>query len=403
MGLEKIGKIIGKEVIAWTRTSASKSLLATKPVKINTTGLRLAPKLEGDVVQISTKVKSPETYIDMIEHFSTKHPQNKELVKNLAIKGVEAHPTDIRLINIKDSIIDDSAIYMKDLSRSISLKPTADSYLLRYEALMDKGRTKEALNDLKKGIEYAKKEKMEPEFIAELENLLGSNNSNIARKLKPLKLTKEQEQFNAKVDEYWNKSQKEINDIFEEKRYFSISNANSTQVETSAKNHLLNSIKQIGKAEDFGLTKNQKLYHGTDSESYNLINTYGFDLNKCGRTESGKGAYFGFDMQSVREAYGSNVVVARFTGENIAKVEPGVYDTIAGSGGVTPFKINLADRLGLDICKDKDIKIIDEIISKYYNSILESKGIQGIITDRSFNAGMPYFMVPNPSKYIEIL
>ena len=49
------------------------------------------------------------------------------------------------------------------------------------------------------------------------------------------------------------------------------------------------------------------------------------------------------------------------------------------------------------------MKIIDEIISKYYNSILESKGIQGIITDTSFNAGMPYFMVPNPSKYIEIL
>ena len=266
---------------------------------------------------------------------------------------------------------------------------------------MEKGNTKEALNDLKKALEYAKKEKMEPEFISELESMLGSSSSDIARKLKPLKLTKEQEQFNIKVDEYWNKYKKEINEVFEQKGYFNISNANCTPVEISAKNHLLNSIKQIGKAEDFGLTKNQKLYHGTDSEAYNLINTYGFDVNKYGRIESGKGIYLGFDELAVRKAYGANVVVARFTGENIAKVEPGVYETIAGSGGLTPFKINLADKLGLDICKDD--KLIDEIISKYYNAMLDSKGIQGIITDVSFNAGMPYFMVPNPIKYIEIL
>lgn len=399
MGIGKIGTTIGKEIIAWTKTG--KSLLATRPVKVNTAGLRLAPKLEGDIVQISKRVKSAKTYMDMIEHFSMEHPQNKQLVKNLAIKGVETHPTDIGLIISKSCIINDSAIYMKDLSRLISLKPTAQSYILRYSELMEKGNTKEALNDLKKALEYAKKEKMEPEFISELESMLGSSSSDIARKLKPLKLTKEQEQFNIKVDEYWNKYKKEINEVFEQKRYFNISNANCTPVEISAKNHLLNSIKQIGKAEDFGLTKNQKLYHGTNSEACNLINTYGFDVNKCGRIESGKGAYFGFDEQAVRKAYGANVVVARFTGENIAKVEPGMYETIAGSGGVTPFKINLADKLGLDICKDD--KLIDEIISKYYNAMLDSKGIQGIITDVSFNAGMPYFMVPNPIKYIEIL
>lgn len=35
MGLEKVGTTIGKEIIAWTRTSGSKNLLATKPVKVN--------------------------------------------------------------------------------------------------------------------------------------------------------------------------------------------------------------------------------------------------------------------------------------------------------------------------------------------------------------------------------
>ena len=52
MGIGTIGTAIGKEIIAWTRTGG-KSLLATIPVKVNTAGLRLAPKLEGDIVQIS--------------------------------------------------------------------------------------------------------------------------------------------------------------------------------------------------------------------------------------------------------------------------------------------------------------------------------------------------------------
>lgn len=67
MGLEKIGTKTFKEIIAWTRTGASTSLLATKPVKVNTSGLRLAPKLEDDVVQISKQAnrwtKNPKEYI----------------------------------------------------------------------------------------------------------------------------------------------------------------------------------------------------------------------------------------------------------------------------------------------------------------------------------------------------
>lgn len=398
MGLEKVALNFMVE----RGGKLTRSLLCTKPPKmpINIKGLSYAP-LNNDVVQFSRKVKPAETYISMIEHFMTKHPQNKKLVQNLAIKGVEAHPSNLGLIGIKNFLSNDSNAYLSDLSRSISLKPNSQSYLMRYQEFMEQGKSKEAFEDLKKALEYAKKEKCNPEIISEIENMLCSNVSDVARKLKPLPLTNEQKAFNTTVDNYWNKYQKEINEAFDEKGFFQLSNANCTMVETTAKNHLLNSIKQVGKAEDFGLTRNQQLYHGTDSHAYNSIKTYGFDLSKCGRTETGKGAYFGFDEQAVRKAYGSNVIVTRFTGKNVAKMQPGVYDVVCGSGAITPFKFTLADKLGLDISKDNEI--LEEIISKYYNKLLESKGIEGIITDTSFNAGMPYFMVPNPSKYIEIL
>lgn len=52
MGFEKIEVNISKEIIAWTRTSG-KSLLATRPVKVNIQGLKYVPQLEKDVVQLS--------------------------------------------------------------------------------------------------------------------------------------------------------------------------------------------------------------------------------------------------------------------------------------------------------------------------------------------------------------
>lgn len=52
MGFEKIGVNISKEIIVWTRTSG-KSLLATRPVKVNIQGLKYVPQLEKDVVQLS--------------------------------------------------------------------------------------------------------------------------------------------------------------------------------------------------------------------------------------------------------------------------------------------------------------------------------------------------------------
>lgn len=400
MGIEAALKVGGKILTGTKAYIKPMCQIGTS----KTVGLNMK-SLTGDVVQISKKTKSPETYQEMIQHFLTKH-QNQKLAENIAIKGVEAHPENLGLITTKNLFTDDSATYLKDISRAIELKPTAQGYLLRYGELIEKGKTKEALIDLKKALEYAKKEKLDPELISDIESELGTSAttlSNVARKLTPLPVTKEQATFNTKVDNYWNKYQKEIDEAFNEKQYFSTSNANTALVETSAKEHLLKSIKEIGNAEKFGLTPNQNFFHGTNSEAYKSITNHGFDLNKCGRIESGKGVYLGFDENAVRNAYGSNVVVARFTGKNIAKVEPGVYETVSGSGGMTPFKLGLASKMKLDICKEEDCKLLDEIISKYYNKLLESKGIEGIVTDTSFNAGMPYFMVPNPSKYLEIL
>lgn len=49
MGIGKIGVNIGKEIIAWTRTG--KSLIATRPIKINPSGLKYVP-LEHDLLEI---------------------------------------------------------------------------------------------------------------------------------------------------------------------------------------------------------------------------------------------------------------------------------------------------------------------------------------------------------------
>lgn len=51
MGLEKLGTSLGKEIIAWTKASG-KSLLATRPVKVNTKGLKYVNNLNIDTLQI---------------------------------------------------------------------------------------------------------------------------------------------------------------------------------------------------------------------------------------------------------------------------------------------------------------------------------------------------------------
>lgn len=54
MGLERIGTTIGKEIIAWTKASGSKSSFATRPVKVNIVELKFAPKLEKDEFLLTT-------------------------------------------------------------------------------------------------------------------------------------------------------------------------------------------------------------------------------------------------------------------------------------------------------------------------------------------------------------
>lgn len=63
MTLGKIGTTIGEKIIAWTRTSGSKSLLATKPVKVTLSDLKYTSKLKTD-----TFVKKLETWFDPVGH-----------------------------------------------------------------------------------------------------------------------------------------------------------------------------------------------------------------------------------------------------------------------------------------------------------------------------------------------
>lgn len=53
MGIEKASLKLGKDIIAWTRMG-SKSMLTAKPVKINTTGLKIKPTLKTDIIRLDT-------------------------------------------------------------------------------------------------------------------------------------------------------------------------------------------------------------------------------------------------------------------------------------------------------------------------------------------------------------
>ncbi len=108
MGLEKVGTAIGKEIITWTRTSG-KSLLTTRPVKINTCGLKYVPKLESDTIQTTKKlIKSdtalfswakpkPEFSMTQVNpdslvliHMTNYYPKNGQILStNLAAKARE--------------------------------------------------------------------------------------------------------------------------------------------------------------------------------------------------------------------------------------------------------------------------------------------------------------------------
>ncbi len=88
MGIEKIGTNIGKEIIAWARTGG-KGLLATRPVKINTQGLKYAPALEKDVVQLTKN-----DYMANIKRLGLNEEDSK-ILKNLLADN-ESYPPQVQ-------------------------------------------------------------------------------------------------------------------------------------------------------------------------------------------------------------------------------------------------------------------------------------------------------------------
>lgn len=103
MGLEKAGLNLSKEIIAWTRTSG-KSLLQTRPVKINTAGLKFAPNLTADT-------------------FCTTNPLTKinESLKN--IYGIDANLTNLPIAEKVLSTVEDfcSVNKKKNLFKGLEL------------------------------------------------------------------------------------------------------------------------------------------------------------------------------------------------------------------------------------------------------------------------------------------
>lgn len=105
MGIEKAGIQLGKEIIAWTRTSG-KSLLTTRPVKVNTAGLRLAPKLEGDVVQF-TGLRKPS--VERLKQVIKEQGLEVDYLKNRNGKGMCCDLLD------EPYITDNNSLFLEEL------------------------------------------------------------------------------------------------------------------------------------------------------------------------------------------------------------------------------------------------------------------------------------------------
>lgn len=91
MGIEKAGLTLGKQVIAWTRSG--KSLLATKPVKVNTAGLKMAP-LSKDVCEFSKegllkKIRNNECLQAATERVSFLNKSDDELLQLLKQRNIK--------------------------------------------------------------------------------------------------------------------------------------------------------------------------------------------------------------------------------------------------------------------------------------------------------------------------
>ena len=86
MGIEQLGANIGKEIIAWTKTGG-KSLLATRPIKINTCGLKYAPELMGDSVCFTNPIRAINTLLR--NNYGIKSEINNPEIGQRAVSTIE--------------------------------------------------------------------------------------------------------------------------------------------------------------------------------------------------------------------------------------------------------------------------------------------------------------------------
>ena len=114
MGLEKVGTTFGKELIAWTRTSGSKSLLTTKPMKVNTSGLKYAPKLEGDIVNLSREcLQIPSK--SKLEKLISEQGLSLDILKDT--KGIALHANEL----VKPYITENNSLFLEELIKKFPL------------------------------------------------------------------------------------------------------------------------------------------------------------------------------------------------------------------------------------------------------------------------------------------
>lgn len=83
MGIENVGSTLIKEIIVWSKTSG-KSLL-TKPIKINTCGLKYVPSLESDVLQTSGGLQYSENILAKLKELAGKNLSLNEMATELGV------------------------------------------------------------------------------------------------------------------------------------------------------------------------------------------------------------------------------------------------------------------------------------------------------------------------------
>lgn len=129
MGLEKIGTTIGKEIIAWTRTGTS--LLAAKPVKINTCGLKYVQNLTHDSVSFTNNYYLSEPFVRSLTKIKGKdHLDTMRMVKDLILKRMGYKHPEILKLDVNSSSFELSKKLGADGGYSLSSGKLAFSHAI---------------------------------------------------------------------------------------------------------------------------------------------------------------------------------------------------------------------------------------------------------------------------------